>query len=84
MTEQVINDVKEAQKKYNLAVLNEMTEKLLRDQILDIAKPDHRIKQLIRKCLTDFIFTKNFILENLLIRYFTTKSIVFLAVIDLL
>lgn len=49
VTEQVINDVKEAQRKYNLAVLNEATEKLLRDQILDIAKPEHRIKQLIRK-----------------------------------
>lgn len=51
IAEQVINDVKEAQKKYNLAVLNEVSEKLLREQILDVGKPDHRIKELVRKCL---------------------------------
>lgn len=51
VAEQVINDVKEAQRKYNLAVLNEVSEKLLREQIIDVGKPDHRIKELVREYL---------------------------------
>lgn len=49
VAEQVISDVKEAQVKYNLTVLDEPAAKALKEQVISIAKPDHRIKQLVCK-----------------------------------
>lgn len=49
IAEQVVNDVKEAQVKYNLTVSDEPAAKALKEQVISIAKPDHRIKQLVCK-----------------------------------
>lgn len=54
VAEQVVNDVKEAQQKYSLNVFNDVSEKLLREQILDIARPEHRIRQLVGKFSINF------------------------------
>lgn len=51
VTEQVVQDVKDSLQKHGLKPMAEETEKLLRNQILDISKPDHRIRQLISKYL---------------------------------
>lgn len=51
VAEQVINDVKEAQVKYNLSVLDETAAKALKEQVTNIATPEHRIKQLVCKFL---------------------------------
>lgn len=52
--EQVVQDVNDTVQKTTVNKLNEDAEKLLRNQILDVGKADHRIRQLIRKCCLNF------------------------------
>lgn len=47
VAEQVVNDVKEAQVKYGLSVLDEPAAKALKEQVISIANQDHKIKQLV-------------------------------------
>lgn len=51
---QVIKDVNETQEAHGLIELSEEAEKLLQVQIIDIAKPDHKIRQLVRQRVKDF------------------------------
>lgn len=55
IAEQVINDAKEAQTKYKLPILNQNQEALLKQQILDTNKSDHKVKSIVSKCLIVFI-----------------------------
>ncbi|KAF2905642.1 hypothetical protein ILUMI_00532 [Ignelater luminosus] len=55
VAEQVIKDVREAQEAHGLVELSEDSEKLLKEQIIEIAKPDHRIRQLVRQRIKDFL-----------------------------
>lgn len=52
IAEQVINDAKEAQTKYKLPILNQNQEALLKQQILDTNKSDHKVKSIVSKCLS--------------------------------
>lgn len=56
VVEQVINDVKNTQKSHKLMELNESTEKLMKQQILDIANPDHRVRVLIKQRINEFFY----------------------------
>lgn len=49
VAEQVVNDLKEAQKKYELPEMFQAAEANLRQQILDVAKPDHKVKAIVSK-----------------------------------
>lgn len=46
---QIIVDVKESSAAHGLPELSEEVEVLMKNDIADIAKPDYRIKQLVRK-----------------------------------
>lgn len=48
VADQVINDVREAQKKYQAKVMDDVSEAVLRQQILAISAPDHKIRSLVR------------------------------------
>ncbi|KAL3265312.1 hypothetical protein HHI36_009520, partial [Cryptolaemus montrouzieri] len=49
VAEQVVNDIKNGQKDHQFTQLSESAENALKSQILDVSKPDHRIKSLISK-----------------------------------
>ena len=49
VAEQVINDVKEAQRKYQLVEMDEVSEAVLRQQILSVSDPSHKIRGLVRE-----------------------------------
>lgn len=54
IAEQVINDVKEARKSYNLSQMGEDALHSLKEQILQIAKPDNRVKLLVHQRVKEF------------------------------
>ncbi|XP_045480301.1 T-complex protein 11-like protein 1 isoform X1 [Harmonia axyridis] len=54
VAEQVVRDIKNEQIKHQFAPLSESAENASKQQILDVAKPDHRIKCLIRQRIYDF------------------------------
>lgn len=49
IAEQVVQDVKESLEEHNFKPLSEEVEQLLRGQILEVGKVDHRIRSLISK-----------------------------------
>lgn len=55
-----MNDVKEAQTKYNLNVIDEVAATSLKEQVINIASPEHKIKQLV--CTLFHSFDNNYIL----------------------
>ncbi|CAG9858632.1 unnamed protein product [Phyllotreta striolata] len=54
LAEQLITDLKNAQQKYERPVLFEAAEENLRKQILDIGKPDHKVKEICKQRVKDF------------------------------
>lgn len=56
-----MNDVKEAQTKYHLTVFDESAANALKEQVMSIAKADHRIKQLV--CKFDSFVNVSFLLK---------------------
>lgn len=62
VAEQMVNDVKEAQATYSLNLLDDSAAKALKEQIIGIASPEHRIKQLICKLKSLVCSPKNAIL----------------------
>ncbi|XP_044748423.1 T-complex protein 11-like protein 1 [Coccinella septempunctata] len=54
VAEQVVQDIRNEQKKHQFAELNESSADALKQQILDVAKSDNRIKTLIRQRIHDF------------------------------
>uniref|UniRef100_A0A1Y1KKC3 T-complex protein 11-like protein 1 n=1 Tax=Photinus pyralis TaxID=7054 RepID=A0A1Y1KKC3_PHOPY len=52
---QVVTDIKQAQEAHGLLELSDESEKLLKDQLLAIANSDHRIRQLVRQRVKDFL-----------------------------
>lgn len=55
IAEQVVQDVKESLEEHNFKPLSEEVEQLLRGQILEVGKVDHRIRSLIRVRLREFL-----------------------------
>lgn len=51
-----MTDVKEAQNKYHLTELSEEAETLLKQQILQINSPDHKVRGLVREFFLFFFF----------------------------
>lgn len=68
VAEQVITDVKEAQRKYELKELSDIEETLLRQQILQIGNSEHKIRTLVRKLCV--LLEK----QNILYSYFRSKN----------
>lgn len=64
VAEQVIQDIKREQKKYQFALLSEAAEDALKQQILDISKSDHRIKCLISEFYIILAELMNLLLSN--------------------
>ncbi|XP_018576855.1 T-complex protein 11-like protein 1 [Anoplophora glabripennis] len=54
VAEQVVNDLKEAQQKYELPEMFQAAEANLKQQILDIGKPDHKVKAIVKQRVKDF------------------------------
>lgn len=54
VAEQVINDVKEAQQKYDLPELSPANESALKGLIIDIGKEDHKVKEIVKNRVKDF------------------------------
>ncbi|EFA01622.1 T-complex protein 11-like protein 1 [Tribolium castaneum] len=54
VAEQVICDVKEAQKKYNFSGMNDVSETVLRQQIEQISNEEHKIRSLVRQRIKEF------------------------------
>jgi hypothetical protein len=54
IAEQVVKDVAEGLQTYGFRPLDSAAENLLKGQIIEIVKDDHKIRQLVRK-LTSFI-----------------------------
>ncbi|KAI4464039.1 testis-specific protein pbs13 t-complex 11 [Holotrichia oblita] len=54
IAEQVLNDVKEARKSYDLQQMTDDSLQSLKEQILQIAKPDNRVRQLVRQRVKEF------------------------------
>ncbi|KAG5890790.1 hypothetical protein JTB14_007184 [Gonioctena quinquepunctata] len=54
IAEQVINDLKEAQKKYELPVMNQAAEANLKKQIIDVGTPDHKVKSIVKQRVKEF------------------------------
>lgn len=51
VADQVIKDIKEAKKSHSMAPLKEDSEKLIKQQIMEISKPDQKIRQLVSKLI---------------------------------
>lgn len=49
MAEQCLGDLKEAQKKFELPIMYQATEANIRQQIIDIAASDHKVKGIVSK-----------------------------------
>lgn len=47
VAEQVVIELKQAQQKYDLPVMYQATEANLKQQIIDIGKPEHKVKEII-------------------------------------
>lgn len=45
----MVNDLKSAQRKYEFAEMFQAAEANLKQQILDIGKPDHKVKAIVSK-----------------------------------
>ncbi|XP_076273545.1 T-complex protein 11-like protein 1 isoform X2 [Rhynchophorus ferrugineus] len=54
VAEQVVNDVKEAQNKYDLQELTPAKENTFREVILDIGKEDNKIRSIVKQRVKDF------------------------------
>ncbi|XP_060532259.1 T-complex protein 11-like protein 1 isoform X2 [Cylas formicarius] len=54
VAEQVVNDVKEAQKKYELTEFGQTREATLKELIIDIGRQDHQVKAIIKQRVKDF------------------------------
>lgn len=54
IAEQVISDIKEARKSYDLPQMSEDALQSLKEQILQIVKSDNRVKQLVRQRVKEF------------------------------
>ncbi|VEN61924.1 unnamed protein product [Callosobruchus maculatus] len=54
VAEQVIIEVKEAQRKYDIPEIFQAAEANLKQLILDIGKPDHKVKTIVKQRVKDF------------------------------
>ncbi|XP_022906306.1 T-complex protein 11-like protein 1 [Onthophagus taurus] len=54
VAEQVISDIKEAQKNHDFLEIGDNAAHVLKDQIVLISKPDNRIKQLVKQRVKEF------------------------------
>ncbi|KAF5284567.1 hypothetical protein FQR65_LT02393 [Abscondita terminalis] len=52
---QIVVDVKQAQEAHGLLELSEEGENLLKEQLLSISNPDHRIRRLVKQRVKDFL-----------------------------
>ncbi|XP_018333042.1 T-complex protein 11-like protein 1 [Agrilus planipennis] len=52
---QIIKDVKQAQEKHGLPQITKEVEELLTNQIVDLTNPEHRIRQLVRQRIREFL-----------------------------
>ncbi|XP_057657005.1 T-complex protein 11-like protein 1 [Diorhabda carinulata] len=55
ISEQVIMELKDAQKKYELPQLVQPAEANFKEHILDIGREDHKVKELVRRRVKDFL-----------------------------
>jgi hypothetical protein len=55
VAEQVVKDVAEGLETYSFKSLDSTSEKLLKGQIMEIVKEDHKIRQLVRKLTLLFV-----------------------------
>ena len=72
VAEQVINDVKEAQRKYQLVEMDEVSEAVLRQQILSVSDPNHKIRGLVREL--DYYKVLSFFLTLCLLQVSALKN----------
>lgn len=56
VAEQVVNDLKDAQNKYELPEISPTVESTLKIQIVDIAKPDHKVRNIVKQRVKDFLW----------------------------
>jgi hypothetical protein len=61
VAEQVVKDVAEGLQTYGFRPLDTAAEKLLKGQIIDIVKGDHKIRQLVRKLTSLFFIASRFL-----------------------
>ncbi|CAG9823180.1 unnamed protein product [Phaedon cochleariae] len=54
VAEQVMNDLKEAQKKHGLPEMFQAAEANLKQQILDVGKPDHKVRSIVKQRVKEF------------------------------
>ncbi|KAJ8976027.1 hypothetical protein NQ317_003568 [Molorchus minor] len=54
VAEQVVNDLKEAQKTFELPEMFQAAEANLKQQIIDIGKPDHKVQGIVKQRVKDF------------------------------
>lgn len=56
VAEQCLGDLKEAQKKFELPIMYQATEANIRQQIIDIAANDHKVKGIVSKYNLKYIY----------------------------
>jgi hypothetical protein len=72
VAEQVVKEVAEGLQTYGFRPLDSAAEKLLKGQIMDIVKDDHKIRQLVRKSTSSLFIASSFLQVYFQVELLTT------------